>query len=461
MTQNVMTQAVNLFGNQAGKVKPKGRQENNGFDRIMDSNMQKASSTNEKSSSSPEKEINDTGNGEKNAKELKKSEIKPTTNLKTKAKGSTDVATKDIENDVELVAKVASLLQSVKDTVMEILNISAEELNTLLIDQGKNLVDMIDTDVLKQLVLNSSGESNIATVLIDENLASKMNHLLQSVNEIMENANLSITQDQLKTILSQLEKEIESNDPIEQGDLPKETLVAQSTTKNFIEKPKDEEETLEPKENLHKEIHMEMKKLDETNDSNSQSNKDSSREKSSEDKSQNQVNQFLDNLVSTVQNNQIEFVENVVQMDELRDIANQIIDRIKVVIKSDETSMELQLNPEHLGKVNLMITSKNGVMTAQFLVQNETTKEAIESQMQTLRDSLNQQGLKVEAIEVTVSNFSFEQSDQANANDQQQKEQQRRNLTLEEISSFLDVTEEETIRKDIMELNGSSVDYTA
>ncbi len=67
-----------------------------------------------------------------------------------------------------------------------------------------------------------------------------------------------------------------------------------------------------------------------------------------------------------------------------------------------------------MGKVNLSVVMKEGVATANFIVQNEMVKEALQSQMQVLRDNLEQQGLKVESIEVTVAEYGFEQSTNPN-----------------------------------------------
>ena len=88
------------------------------------------------------------------------------------------------------------------------------------------------------------------------------------------------------------------------------------------------------------------------------------------------------------------------------------MEQIKITIRPEQTNMELQLNPEHLGRVNLTITEKEGMMTAQFTTQTQIAKEAIESQMAALRESLQNQGIKVEAIEVTVSEFGFERNEE-------------------------------------------------
>ena len=142
---------------------------------------------------------------------------------------------------------------------------------------------------------------------------------------------------------------------------------------------------------------------------------------------------------------------------QVREIANQIMEHIKITIRPEQTNMELQLNPEHLGRVNLTITEKEGMMTAQFTTQSEVAKEAIESQMTALRESLQNQGIKVEAIEVTVSEFGFERDRQSeqNGNGEPEKRRKSGNFTVEDT--------EETAPKmaDYLNVTDSSVDYSA
>jgi flagellar hook-length control protein FliK len=123
--------------------------------------------------------------------------------------------------------------------------------------------------------------------------------------------------------------------------------------------------------------------------------------------------------------------------------------------------MELQLNPESLGRINLSLVSKNGIMTAQFTTQNEISKEAIESQMQVLKDNLTNQGLKVESIEVTVSNFDFGQSSQASTNEGQEQNSRGRNFIQYEEELESSKAEDNALLNNLMEQIGSSVDYTA
>lgn len=170
---------------------------------------------------------------------------------------------------------------------------------------------------------------------------------------------------------------------------------------------------------------------------------------------------YLNNLVNLSQNTTINPETSIERISNFREIVNQIVEQIKIVINSEQTSMEMQLNPETLGKINLSLTSKDGVMTAHFTTQNEVTKEAIESQMQILKDNLNNQGLKVDSIEVTVSNFEFEQSNQAFTSDNQRNHSQGRGFIHFDEDLESKDSEDITLLNDLMEQMGSSVSYTA
>jgi flagellar hook-length control protein FliK len=179
---------------------------------------------------------------------------------------------------------------------------------------------------------------------------------------------------------------------------------------------------------------------------------------------------FTDQLVNTVERYSVDFDGSLVQTSEIRDIANQIIESIKFTVRPGQTSMEMQLNPESLGKVNFSVQAKNGVMSAQFIVENHLTKEAIESHLTILRDALDQQGIKVEVIEVTVSEFSFTQNNQANSEGHMQEQSSgnrnnisiRNKITLEEAIAMDDADDDNVDSVDQMaELRGNQVDYIA
>ena len=131
--------------------------------------------------------------------------------------------------------------------------------------------------------------------------------------------------------------------------------------------------------------------------------------------------------------------------------------------------MEMQLNPENLGKVYLQVSSREGAINAQLTATNEAVKNALEVQMATLRENLEQAGVKVDAIEVTVASHEFERNlEQDQKREEQEGERaqkeagRRRNLnlsSLDELSGLM--SEEEALVAQIMWDNGNSVDMSA
>ena len=127
--------------------------------------------------------------------------------------------------------------------------------------------------------------------------------------------------------------------------------------------------------------------------------------------------------------------------------------------------MELQLNPEHLGKVLLSVASKNGVMTANFTVQSDEARAALESQMYTLRENLESKNLKVEVVEVQIADSDFTQRDQTGSEDQKNPnngngKQMKFSFDDEEDENVSDVQSDD-VRKKVMLDSGNSVDFTA
>jgi flagellar hook-length control protein FliK len=62
--------------------------------------------------------------------------------------------------------------------------------------------------------------------------------------------------------------------------------------------------------------------------------------------------------------------------------------------------MDIQLNPAEQGSIGLVLTSRDGVVSALIRPEQADTAEMIERQVDALRISLEQQGVRVDRIEV-------------------------------------------------------------
>ncbi|MGN0342612.1 MAG: flagellar hook-length control protein FliK [Roseburia sp.] len=155
---------------------------------------------------------------------------------------------------------------------------------------------------------------------------------------------------------------------------------------------------------------------------------------------------------------------------DVQELMQQFVEFARLHVTQDTTSIDMQLNPENLGKLYLHVsTGREGNVTAEIAASSQEVKEALETQIAELRITLNQQGVKVDAVEVTVASHEFDQNLEQNAaRDQQQgeeREQQSRNgvrsLFRGELDDLTGITsEEELLAARIMKDNGNTMDVT-
>jgi len=150
------------------------------------------------------------------------------------------------------------------------------------------------------------------------------------------------------------------------------------------------------------------------------------------------------------------------------DIMEQFAEHTRILISADTTKLEMQLNPEHLGKLYVEIVESDGVITAKLETQNMAVKEALEMQIADLKVNLNQAGVKVDSVEVTIASHEFERNLEQDANSKKQQEEaqtkniRQRNINLNELDGLSGLmSEEETLVAKMMAEQGNSVDFTA
>ena len=149
-------------------------------------------------------------------------------------------------------------------------------------------------------------------------------------------------------------------------------------------------------------------------------------------------------------------------------IMNQITDYMKAQVSEGMSELEMQLHPESLGSLHVRLIAKEGMVTAQFTAQNDAVKAALESQMIQLQETFEEQGVKVEAIEVMVASHKFDRNlsqnsgQQEGASDRQPARAKVRRLNLgDETLEEENLDAEEQLAADIMRQNGGTVDYMA
>lgn len=148
-------------------------------------------------------------------------------------------------------------------------------------------------------------------------------------------------------------------------------------------------------------------------------------------------------------------------------IIDQIADYVKIHSSEKLTSMEIALNPASLGSVNLHVSSKGGVISAQLYAQDEAVRAALESQVAALKESLEAQGMKVDAIEITEHSHQLEQNLDQNGGQQESSEAQkksgRRLLNLDELPEEEayeeEMTQAEKLQIEMMRMGGNKLNF--
>ena len=395
----------------------------------------------------------DNDNGSKvNAKEVKSQDVSADKKLQ--------------ETGEELVEKVA-----------EELGVTEEEVIAAMEALGLTMIDLLNADNMTQLVLAIEGE-DMLSLMTDEGLYNSLQNILsmvsQATNQLQEE--LGITPEELAAMLEEATAKEEL--PKDKQELPAQDGVKEQipegeedytvtverngeTVKVSVEVDGNSESKSEEVTSLKTQPAEEQQ----TSGKEEGSKKDGASHREHTQEST-QGNLLLENLLnrSNAVKTDMAF-ENVMTQqntEQTQNIMNQIMDYMRIQVRSDMTQMELQLNPASLGTVNINITSKAGVITAQFLTQNETVKAAIESQIVQLKNSFEEQGIKVESVEVAVANHSFERNLNGEGSRQQQSQDGRRkgtrrvNLNGQTLDEEPEPENEQPVLAD-----GSTVNFTA
>ncbi len=395
----------------------------------------------------------DNDNGSKvNAKEVKSQDVSADKKLQ--------------ETGEELVEKVA-----------EELGVTEEEVIAAMEALGLTMTDLLNVDNMTQLVLAIEGE-DMLSLMTDEGLYNSLQNILsmvsQATNQLQEE--LGITPEELAAMLEETTAKEEL--PKDKQELPAQDGVKEQipegeedytvtverngeTVKVSVEVDGNSESKSEEVTSLKTQPAEEQQ----TSGKEEGSKKDGASHREHTQEST-QGNLLLENLLnrSNAVKTDMAF-ENVMTQqntEQTQNIMNQIMDYMRIQVRSDMTQMELQLNPASLGTVNINITSKAGVITAQFLTQNETVKAAIESQIVQLKNSFEEQGIKVESVEVAVANHSFERNLNGEGSRQQQSQDGRRkgtrrvNLNGQTLDEEPEPENEQPVLAD-----GSTVNFTA
>lgn len=365
------------------------------------------------------------------------------------------------------------------EEVAKEMDVTPEEVEKVMAALGFDVAALLNPENMKQLLVALSGNEEPLAIVTDGELYAHLKNLLSAVQESLETlqTELELSEEDLNALIADMTV---VDDVTEGAAMAEELLTGQEDMDDVsLEGMKDYSVTVQ------KDGETVQVKVTVDDASGEQSMKENVTEVSKNDMQQDTKagernasgkgeGNAAGNMTMQMPTQQVD-MNNVVQEQPImerfvstEDIMNQIMDYMKINLKGDVQELELQLHPASLGNVNVQIASKDGAITAQFTAQNEIVKAAIESQLVQLKEQFTEQGIKVDAVEVTVANYEFQQSFSGNekeAGEEQnngKKSHRRINLNeldLEELPDDMD--DSEKIAADMMARSGNTVDYTA
>lgn len=376
----------------------------------------------------------------------------------------TDIPEEKLEEAAEVLeAAAGQMIQEVADTF----EMEPEEVQAVMADLSLEQTDILSPQGLSSLILAVSGEESPQALLTDEELYDSYQELMGQLGATLQECGetLEVSPDQM----TQITQKMQLAKPVEQQ-FPEVEIAEEVILPKTVEEPRESRENAEvkPTESIESVHSEEQTTVEQARDEESTGGNQSRKEDRHEGGREQGLNLFAQNLKAEQYEPQVQQADRAESAwdADTQNIMRQIMDYMKVNLKADMSTMEMQLHPASLGTLQVQIASKGGVVTANFITQNEAVKAALESQMVQLQERFEEQGVKVEAIEVTVQTHQFEQNlEQGRRGGGQEQEPARkgrtRRINLNDSLPPEGMEEEDALAKDIMIANGNTVDYTA
>lgn len=401
-----------------------------------------------------------------------------------RAKDSSGKYTRKTDADVEQSGEVTeeemkAAMENATVAVMQLMQeiadafgIPVEDVQNLMQEMDLQPLDLLQPENLSNLFLEAGDVEGSLALLTDEQLYADYRTIMEDGRAALEQNSVVLEQSMVG-----VEETPELPEDMTKPDMAPVVEVVESATEmpgdEKVEEPDvtkvgektEQHSLLQPAEESANENVQTVQRTQENAEEHETGHKD---EGKSHDGNGNLVLQTIRDEAFQPQAGDVQAAQSARDVD-TQDIMRQIMDYMRIQVKQDMSSLEMQLHPANLGTLQIQVAAKGGVLTANFITQNETVKAALESQMVQLRESFEEQGVKVEAIEVTVQTHQFEQNLEQGRERQPQeategKRPRTRRIRLDGVEGAElpeEMDGEDRITAEMMAANGNTVDYTA
>lgn len=346
-------------------------------------------------------------------------------------------------------ADIVNALELILQQIRQVLGVEDVQIQESMQNLEMTSIDLINPEKIAQLVADLSGEESTIGFISDENMYNSLQELTSSVETILDEL-VSKTGLEKESILEGLDVPIELFDKavtqdsqIEQVVETEDTDIIDMAVENKVEndfevvsevkafETKESEDINSKSLNIEKNSTEGITQNDTTVEISKTDDSEADSDKSTESGNDNlSGNGQAQGFNSDLENIEALTTDNDAVLDEkagTEAIIRQLADFVKINSGKEITEMELQLHPASLGTVNVQLATKGGNITAQFTTENETVRAAIEAQATQLQLDLEEQGIKIDAIEVTVASHQMEKNLEEGNKDNNQDRQDDRN----------------------------------
>ena len=355
----------------------------------------------------------------------------------------TDKSKQDNKSD----EKVNDVVQNVKDTIKEELDVSDEDIAKAMEVLGITDNDLLSVVKVTELVSALTGADSI-TLITDDDMSGKLTSVLDAVNTAQ------------KDIADMLNTDVDDAVLVVRTDAVVKKDTDETAVKNTDSSITDNQSVSET-ESLSDVLAAKV-----TAQGSSKHEESTGEHTGEQNHNTQSYGGVADSIIQSMKDSFADIVTEDTSRVSEADIVNQVIDQIKLSSGRELTSIEVMLNPERLGSVHVTVTAKNGILSAQIAAQNEQVKTALENQVTALKENFQNQGIKVEAVEITVMTHQFEAGQNFGQNESERKQSEQKINKKLNLSDYMD-DEDETVsaqdirRKDSIQNGNSSVEYMA
>lgn len=354
-------------------------------------------------------------------------------------------------DEIDLKAQLLSV------KLKKLLNVDDETLENLLQTTGVLIQDLLDPTAMQDFILQVNDATSV-DLLIDESLNNLVQQALQLLNDVLTEStgtgNTEVYPDEMvfqgDTASAQTEEQpAAGTEKMQMAETEAEPAVHITPENNTVQT--DAKGSGIENDNAEVQITVQTENAGDT------------------DASADWMKQNAEDVISNLNQAMTQaatgsaLTETYDTVVSQTDIVRQVVDEIKLNLSKDVTSMTLQLNPEQLGKVQIHVTTKNGVMQAQIIAETEAARNAVESGLSLLKEAFDNRDLKVDAIEVMVGTQDYFENGEAQtqADAESGRENQRKRVTGINLQADSDdeISENQKLESEMMKAQGNQVSY--